>query len=102
MPKAELIFKENPVLEEVRFLEDRLYDFNVAATGISDGRSLAIFVPGEDGSIRAGLSGHTWGRCCEIKQIWVEGVLPRARIGQSSVGSGRNRSAQERLPPDPT
>jgi len=27
MPKAEFILKENPALEEVRFLEDRLYDF---------------------------------------------------------------------------
>ncbi len=28
----------------VRFLEDRLYEFNVAATGIADGRLLAITV----------------------------------------------------------
>jgi len=83
MPRRELIFKEDPALEEVRFLEDRLYDFNVVATGISDGRALAIFVHGEDGNIRAGLSGHTWGRCCEIKQIWVQESLRGQGLGSA-------------------
>lgn len=77
-----LIIEEDPVREEVRFLDERLYDFNVAATGISDGRLLAIFVRGEQGAIHAGLAGHTWGGCCEIRHLWVEEQLRRQGVGK--------------------
>jgi hypothetical protein len=42
MPKAELIFKEDPAREEVRDFEDRQCAFDVTATGASNRRALAI------------------------------------------------------------
>jgi hypothetical protein len=33
---------ENPTPADIQFLEDRLYEFNGAATGILDGRSLGV------------------------------------------------------------
>jgi GNAT superfamily N-acetyltransferase len=95
MPKREFVFEGDPTPEDVRFLEDRLYDFNVAATGISDGRALAIFVRGEDGKLQAGLCGHTWGRCCEIKQLWVEESLRGEGIGRSLIEAAE-REARKR------
>lgn len=53
------------------WLEDRLYEFNVQATGCADGEALC-FTIGEGDRIVAGVAGHTWGGCCEIKQLWVE------------------------------
>lgn len=53
------------------FLSDRLYEFNVDATGIADGEMLFASVRDGSGAFIAGLSGHSWGGCCEIKQIWV-------------------------------
>ena len=59
----------DPTLEQ--FLADRLYEFNAAATGIDDGLALTIAVRDDQGQIVAGLTGHTWGGCCEIVRLWV-------------------------------
>jgi len=94
MLKWEFMFHEDPTPEEVRFLEDRLYDFNVAATGISDGRALAILVRGDDGNIQAGLCGHTWGRCCEIRQVWVEDSLRDQGLGSALMEAAEMEARQ--------
>ena len=43
--------------------------------GLGDEVDLAIFVR-EDGEIVAGISGWTWGDCCELQNLWVD---PRLR-----------------------
>ena len=40
----ELVISTEPAPAEVQYLEDRLYEFNSAATGFTDGEWLAIFV----------------------------------------------------------
>jgi GNAT superfamily N-acetyltransferase len=62
---------ETPDGHDVRFLEDRIDEYNLATTGITDVRLLAIILRDPDGSITAGLYGWTWGRCCEVKTLWV-------------------------------
>ncbi|HEY7505808.1 MAG TPA: GNAT family N-acetyltransferase, partial [Gemmatimonadales bacterium] len=69
---CELVISSEPRPEEVQYLEDRLYEFNSAETGITDGEWLAIFVRDEDQRIVAGICGSTWGGCAEIRQFWVE------------------------------
>jgi GNAT superfamily N-acetyltransferase len=66
-----LIILEEPGHDDILFLEDRLYEFNVARTGIEDGRLLAIFLRDAHNDILAGLYGWTWGRCCEVRSLWV-------------------------------
>ena len=80
-------------MNEVRFavgdadagLRDRLDEeinaFNAAATGYHDGRMLSVAVRGEDGDLRAGLYGWTWGGCGYIDLLWV-------RDDQRSCGLG--------------
>ena len=70
-------------MNEVRFavgdadagLRDRLDEeinaFNAAATGYHDGRMLNVAVRGDDGDLRAGLYGWTWGGCGYIDLLWV-------------------------------
>ena len=70
-------------MNEVRFavgdadagLRDRLDEeinaFNAAATGYDDGRMLSMAVRGDDGDLRAGLNGWTWGGCGYIDLLWV-------------------------------
>jgi GNAT superfamily N-acetyltransferase len=58
--------------EDLRFLEDQINEFNVAATGIGDARDLVILLRDPAGRIYAGLSGHTWGGAAEVKLLWVD------------------------------
>jgi ribosomal protein S18 acetylase RimI-like enzyme len=53
------------------FLDDRIFEFNAAATGYSDGSLLAGTVRTAQGEIVAGFSGHTWGAYCELAYVWV-------------------------------
>jgi ribosomal protein S18 acetylase RimI-like enzyme len=70
-----------PAAEDMSFLGDRLYNFNVGATGIRDGVLLGIFVRDDSGAMTAGLHGHTWGGTCEISRLWVSEDLRHQGIG---------------------
>lgn len=63
------------------FLDDRLYEFNVEATGIADGRWLGVLMRDEDGAVIAGLSGTTWGGCLKVRDVWVREDLRGRGIG---------------------
>jgi GNAT superfamily N-acetyltransferase len=71
MAALDLIVRTDPTPAEIAMLEDRLYEFNAATTGIFDAEGLAIFGRDGQGQVVAGLCGHTWGGCCEIRQVWV-------------------------------
>jgi GNAT superfamily N-acetyltransferase len=71
MGAFETSLTEEPDRNDVQFLDDRLYEFNVERTGIGDGRLLGIFVRDQHQTIVGGLYGWTWGGCCEIKLVWV-------------------------------
>ncbi len=81
MGASELVISTEPTPGEVQYLEDRLYEFNSAATGISDGAWLAIFVRDDDQRIVAGICGNTWGGCAEIRQFWVEEARRKQGLG---------------------
>ncbi len=77
----EFEFTDEPSDADQSFLGDRLYDFNVGATGLSDGTLLGLFMRGDDGVLLAGLHGHTWGGTCEISRLWVSEELRGRGIG---------------------
>ena len=64
-----------------RLLEDRLYEFNQAATGYHDGEDLAFAVEG--GEVVAGCAGYTWGGIAEVKQVWVREDRRHAGLGSA-------------------
>lgn len=72
MSASEFVINTEPTPDDVQYLEDRLYEFNSSATGITDGVWLAIFERDKRDRIVAGICGSTWGGCCEIRQFWVE------------------------------
>jgi GNAT superfamily N-acetyltransferase len=77
------------------FLDARIYEYNVATTGIRDGRLLALTVRDGAGEIVAGLSGWTWGGCLGIEQLWVHadwrGKGYGARLLQAAEAEARSR-----------
>jgi GNAT superfamily N-acetyltransferase len=66
-----LVVVDAPAVEDAIALEDRIYEVNVAATGADDGRYLSVILKHHDGTIYAGLHGHTWAGICEIRTLWI-------------------------------
>ena len=81
MPTSELVITTEPTPGQVQYLEDRIYEFNSTATGITDGEWLAIFVRDGEDRIAAGICGNTWGGCLEIRQFWVEEARRKQGLG---------------------
>jgi GNAT superfamily N-acetyltransferase len=93
--KDELIVQREPRPDDVQYLEDRIYEFNSAATGIHDGEWLAILVRDEERRIVGGICGNTWGGCLEIRQFWVEEKRRGKGLG-SRLFEAAEREALER------
>lgn len=66
-----LVAETEPAFADVRFLEDRLYEYNVEQTGVDDGQWLALFVRDDQQTIRAGVEGWTWCSSCYIRTVWI-------------------------------
>jgi GNAT superfamily N-acetyltransferase len=81
MHESDLVVTTDPTPEQVQYLEDRIYEFNSGATGITEGDWLAIFVRDEHTRIVAGICGNTWGGCLEIRQFWVEEARRKQGVG---------------------
>jgi GNAT superfamily N-acetyltransferase len=92
---------DSPAREDVQFLEDRLYDFNVAATGIDDGRLLAVFAREAGGGIVGGLYGWTWGQCCHVRTLWIDEARRKKGLGTRLMAiaerEARSRGATQML-----
>jgi GNAT superfamily N-acetyltransferase len=73
-------------------LDDEIYAFNRAATGFHDGRTLAALLRDETGALRAGLAGHTWGGCCEIRFLWVRESERRSGLGSALLAAAEEEA----------
>jgi GNAT superfamily N-acetyltransferase len=56
---------------EIAELRDAIHEFNFAATGYRDGRSLSCFLRTDDGALVAGIDGFTWGGYARVDYLWV-------------------------------
>jgi len=81
MDRVDFRIDDDPRSEDVTRLGERLYEFNAAATGVDDGRWLAIFVRDREGEIVAGLHGWTWGGTLGVQTLWVREDLRRGGLG---------------------
>jgi ribosomal protein S18 acetylase RimI-like enzyme len=71
-----------PADDRLAVIDAGLEEFNLSVAPLSDVRPLASFATDPAGRVVGGASGRTWGRCCELLQLWVE---PRRR--SAGVGS---------------
>ena len=85
---------KEPSPADIEWLEERLYEFNKDATGISDGRSLGVFLRDAEQSIVAAAAGHTWGETCELKQVWVAEALRGRGIGRELMAEAEAEAAR--------
>ena len=71
--------EDNPDPLDIEELETQIRREASAAMGLGDEVELAIFVR-DAGKVVAGISGWTWGDCCELQSLWVEPIArPRPR-----------------------
>jgi GNAT superfamily N-acetyltransferase len=99
MDLAHLTAETEPTDADVRFLEDRLYEYNCQQTGVADGQWLALFLRDDQGTIQAGLKGWTWCGSCYIQTVWVHPDLRGHDIGtrllQAAEQEARTRGCHQ-------
>jgi len=96
-----LTVETHPTLADVQFLEDRLYEYNTAQTGVDDGQWLAIFVRNAQQRICAGIKGWTWCGSCYISTLWVDERMRGQGVGtqllQAAEQEARARGCQQMI-----
>ena len=65
-------------------LEEVIYEFNLQATGISDGKLFASFLRDADNAVIGGVSGWTWGKTCLIGPI-CPSTIAKARTRKTRL-----------------
>ena len=82
-----LVVSDAPTAHDIQFLESSIDEFNLSHTGIRDVRFLSIVVRDRDDAIIAGLYGWTWGRCCEVKTLWIHERWRHRRLGTRLISA---------------
>ena len=72
--------EDDPSPRDIAFLETQIRREAAAATGLGEEIELAIFLR-DAGTIVAGISGWTWGDCCELQSLWVAPQLRGRWLG---------------------
>jgi GNAT superfamily N-acetyltransferase len=83
-----------PSSRELKFLEDRLYEFNSSQTGRHDGQSFAYFIRNDRQEIIGGISGWTWAYACEIRALWVHPAFRRKGYGSNLLQAAEKEAAE--------
>jgi GNAT superfamily N-acetyltransferase len=73
-------------------LQERIYAFNVQATGLEDGRWLRAAVRDASGELVAGLWGWTWGGCGYIESLWVREDRRGAGLGRQLLAAAEDEA----------
>jgi GNAT superfamily N-acetyltransferase len=75
-------------------LDKEINAFNAATTGYADSRLLCIAVRDDDGDLRAGLFGWTWGGCGYIDLLWVRSDQRKSDLGTRLLAAAEQEIAR--------
>ena len=89
----ELQVEDDPDPLDIGFLETQIRREASAAMGLGDEVELAIFVR-EAGRIVAGISGWTWGDCCELQSLWVAPQLRGRGLATRLIAAAEAEAAR--------
>ena len=81
-----------PDPHDIELLETRIRREASSAMGLGDEVDLAIFVR-EQGEVVAGISGWTWGDCCELQNLWVQPSLRGRGLATKLIAAAETEAA---------
>ena len=84
--------EDNPDPLDIEVLEKRIRREASAAMGLGDEVELAIFVR-DAGKVVAGISGWTWGDCCELQSLWVKPSLRGRGLATRLIAAAETEAA---------
>jgi GNAT superfamily N-acetyltransferase len=90
-----LVVEESPDAADLALLEERVAASAIAAAGVGEDQEFGIFVRDDERRIVAGISGMTWGGCCELHAMWVDEPL-RGRGLARALMAGAESLARRR------
>jgi GNAT superfamily N-acetyltransferase len=90
---VEFHVEDDPNPLEIELLETQIRVEASAATGLGTEVELAIFVR-DAGRVVAGISGWTWGDCCELQSLWVEASLRGRGLGSQLLAAAESEAAR--------
>ena len=70
-----------PPDSSVLALDAGLEQHNHSVAPVTDVKPLAIFANDSDSRMVGGALGRTWGKCCELQQLWVEPTRRASGVG---------------------
>jgi GNAT superfamily N-acetyltransferase len=83
---------DDPARSDRDFLDERIYEYNVAATNIHDGRMMHFAVRDVRDEMVAGLSGWTWGSCAAVEFLWVRDDWRGKGLGTQLLASAEGEA----------
>ena len=84
--------EEHPDPNDIDALETQIRREASAAMGLGDEEELAIFVR-DGGVVVAGISGWTWGDCCELQNLWVSPDLRGRGLASRLIAAAEAEAA---------
>jgi GNAT superfamily N-acetyltransferase len=89
-----LVIEETPDPADLALLEDRVAAAAIAAAAVGEDLPFAIFVRDDERRIVAGISGMTWGGCCELHAMWVDEPLRGNGLGRALLARAESVARQ--------
>jgi len=85
-----LVVEDSPADADLALLEERVTAAAIAAAGVGEDRPFAVFVRDGEQRIVAGISGMTWGGCCELHAMWVDEPLRRRGLARALMAEAES------------